>query len=41
MDTSGSYTQATSIDGTKAYWIKVSAGGTITVSYSNVIAKAE
>ncbi|MDZ7624273.1 MAG: T9SS type A sorting domain-containing protein [Ignavibacteriaceae bacterium] len=36
---SGSYTQATSIDGTKAYWIKVNAGGTITVSCSNVVLK--
>ncbi len=36
---SGSYTTATSIDGTKAYWIKASAAGTITVSCGNVLAK--
>ncbi|MBE0572437.1 MAG: T9SS type A sorting domain-containing protein [Ignavibacteriaceae bacterium] len=36
---SGSYTQATSIDGTKAYWIKISSAGTLTISCNNVIAE--
>jgi hypothetical protein len=36
---SGSYTQATSIDATKAYWIKTSSAGTITISCSNVVLK--
>ncbi|MBE0571468.1 MAG: T9SS type A sorting domain-containing protein [Ignavibacteriaceae bacterium] len=36
---SGSYTQATSIDGTKAYWIKTSSAGTLTISCSNVVLK--
>ena len=29
---SGSYTTASSIDGTKGYWIRANAGGTITIS---------
>ena len=36
---SGSYTPATSIDATKAYWIKTSSAGTITISCNNVMAK--
>jgi hypothetical protein len=36
---SGSYTQATSIDGTKAYWIKTSSAGTLTIGCSNVLAE--
>ncbi|MBE0571147.1 MAG: T9SS type A sorting domain-containing protein, partial [Ignavibacteriaceae bacterium] len=36
---SGSYTQATSIDGTKAYWIKTSSAGTLTISCNNVLAE--
>jgi hypothetical protein len=33
---SGSYINANSVDATKAYWIKASAPGTITISCSNV-----
>lgn len=36
---SGSYTSASSIDATKAYWIKTSNPGTITISCSNVVLK--
>jgi len=36
---SGSYTPATSIDATKAYWIKASGAGTITISCVNVLSK--
>ena len=36
---SGSYSTATSIDATKAYWIKASTAGTITVSCGSVLAK--
>jgi len=37
---SGSYSTATSIDATKAYWIKASTAGTITVSCGSVLSKA-
>ena len=36
---SGGYIPANSVDGTKAYWIKASNPGTITISCSNVLAK--
>jgi hypothetical protein len=36
---SGSYFTATSIDATKAYWIKASGSGTITIGCGNVLAK--
>jgi hypothetical protein len=36
---SGSYTPATSIDATKAYWIKTSSAGTLTISCSNVMSE--
>ena len=36
---SGSYLSASSIDGTKAYWIKANASGTITLNCSDVLAK--
>jgi hypothetical protein len=38
---SGSYSSANSIDATKAYWVKASAGGTITISCGNVVDKNE
>ena len=34
----GSYIASTTIDGTKAYWVKASAGGTITISCSTSVA---
>jgi len=34
---SGSYTSASSIDATKAYWIKATAPGTIAISCNNVV----
>ncbi|MBK9099325.1 MAG: T9SS type A sorting domain-containing protein [bacterium] len=36
---SGGYISANSIDGTKAYWIKASSSGTITISCNNVVMK--
>ncbi|MDH3268569.1 MAG: T9SS type A sorting domain-containing protein, partial [Ignavibacteria bacterium] len=38
---SGSYTSASSIDGTKGYWIKSNAGGTITISCGSFLEKGE
>jgi hypothetical protein len=37
----GGYFNATSINGTKAYWIKTNASGTITISCGNLFAKPE
>ena len=36
---SGTYTSSNSIDGTKAYWIKTSSAGTVTISCSTSVAK--
>jgi hypothetical protein len=36
---SGTYTPSTSINATKAYWVKTSSAGTITISCSNVVLK--
>ena len=36
---SGSYSNSTSIDATKAYWIKTSSAGTVTISCSTSVAK--
>ena len=38
---SGSYSTSTSIDGTKGYWVKANASGTITISCGNVVDKSE
>ncbi len=38
---SGTYTQSTSIDATKAYWIKTSAAGTITISCGSLVENTE